>query len=283
MLDWAVDNWKWLTGPVLLAALYFLTGDRHKRREGEVEAWRAARTPKKGEPAKGKPGAKKVTKLPDDLAVLVENVGGGAPVAMFELAPKLAYLSVCNADALSGSDHQTVLAKLDGPAIAFTARPLPVIEGGRAAQSGIEFKKDPEFTEQFLVEGADSGAVKKWLVAPIRQAMLDLPDVWLTVRGKLVALTLFGAADAERLEELVTVADAIFGEHGAGGAPSLVGADDDEEDDEDEDDDGEGGDDDAKDAGDDEPDEPPPPKVVTVKASGAKAPAKAKASQKKTG
>ncbi len=281
MLDWAVDNWKWLTGPVVLAVLYFLTADRSKRREGEVAAWRAARTAKKGEPARGKPGARSVPKLPDDLGALVENVAGGAPVGTFELAPKLAYLAVCNADALSGSDHQTVVAKLDGPPISLTVRPLPVVEGGRASQGGIEFKKDPEFTEQFLVEGTDGASAKKWLVAPIRQALLDLPDVWLTVRGRLMALTVFGPADSERLEELVQVADAIFGEHGAGGAPSLVGEDPDE------------GEDDSDDSDDDEdeapkgadPADPEPPRVVVVKASPGKpvAKAKPKTPQKKSG
>jgi hypothetical protein len=277
MLEWAVDNWKWLTAPALLAVLYWLTSDRTKRRESEVEAWRLARTPKKGEPTKGKPGAKKGAKLPDDALALVENVGGGASIGTFELAPKLAWLEVRNADALSGSDHQTVLAKLEGPPIALTVRPLPVVEGARPAGTGIAFKKDPEFTEQFLVEGADSAAVKKWLVAPIRQAMLDMPDVWLTVRGRLMALTLFGPADAERLEDLVVVADAIFGEHGAGGAPSLVG--DEDEDDEEDDDEGDDDEDEADEAA---PAAPEKPRVVVVKASGKPA-AKAKTSQKKTG
>jgi hypothetical protein len=284
MLEWAVDNWKWLTGPVLLAVLWALTADRGKRREGEVEAWRAARTPKKGESAKGKPGAKKIAKLPEDMAQLVDDVGGGAPVASFELAPKLAYLTVAQSDALSGSDHATVVAKLE-KALVFTARPLPVAEGNRGSAVGIEFKKDPEFTEQFLVEGADSGAVKKWLVAPVRQAMLDLPDVWLTVRGKLMALSIFGPADAERIEALVAVADAMFGEHGAGGAPSLVGEpQDDEDDDEEEDDDA--GADEADGEGDDEgeasaaPAEKP--RVVVVKAGGGAKP-QPKSTQKKTG
>lgn len=236
MWEWAVDNWKWLTGPVVLAVLYYVTGDRTGRRAREVEAWRAARSPKKGEPtALGKPGAKKLSELPAEIAALVENVGGGTALATFELAPKLAYLAVMNADVVSGSDHQTIVAKLDGPPLAFTARPLPVVDGARAAQTGIEFKKDPEFNEQFLVEGADAKAVKKWLIAPIRQAMLDLPDVWLTVRGRMMALTLFGPADAAQLEELVVVADTMFGEHGAGGAPSLIGEefqDDDAENDE---------------------------------------------------
>jgi hypothetical protein len=237
MWDWAVENWKWLTTPAVLAALYYLTADRSGRREREVEAWRAARVPAKGG-AKGKPGAmaKKVAALPGDMAALVENVGGGASAGSFELAPKLAYLAVRNADAVSGSDHQTVVAKLDGPPISFTARPLPVVDGARAANTGIEFKKDPEFAEQFLVEGADPAAVKKWLLKPLREALLDLPDAWLTVRGRLMALTVFGPADAAQLEQLVIAADALFAEHGADGGPSLVG---------DEPDDGEG---DAEDA-----------------------------------
>lgn len=273
MWEWAVDNWKWLTGPVVLAVLYYVTGDRTGRREREVEVWRAARSPKKGEPARaGKPGAKKLSELPGEVAALVDNVGGGSALAGFELAPKLAYLAVMNSDLVSGSDHQTVVAKLDGPPLSFTARPLPVIDGARAAQTGIEFKKDPEFTEQFLVEGADAKAVKKWLIAPIRQAMLDLPDVWLTVRGRMMALTLFGSADAAQLEELIGVADTMFGEHGAGGAPSLIGEEFPDDDAEDDDEDG------------DEPEAEAPapavraeaPRTVVVKATTGKPGAKTK-------
>jgi hypothetical protein len=169
----------------------------------------------------------------------------------FELVPKLAYLAVMSANAQTGSDHQTVSAKLDDAAPSFTVRPLPIVEGERAPNTGIEFKKDPEFMALFLVESAglapaappppakgakeaappappasDAELAKKiraWLSRPVREALRDLPEAWLRVQGKTMALTVYGAVDAEKINELVTVADAIFAEYGADGGPSLFG------------------------------------------------------------
>jgi hypothetical protein len=127
--------------------------------------------------------------------------------------------------------------------------------------TGIQFKKDPDFMAFFLVEApgaeapppppAKAGApapvaadtaiakqVRAWLSRPIREALLDFPDAWLSVQGKTMALTLYGSVSADKLHELVAAADVIFAEHGAEGGPSLLGdgfeASDDEDDDDDE-------------------------------------------------
>jgi uncharacterized RDD family membrane protein YckC len=52
---------------------------------------------------------------------------------------------------------------------------------------------------------------------------MDLSDAWLRVDGRIMALTLYGSIDADKLDELVGVADAIFAERGAGGGASLFG------------------------------------------------------------
>jgi hypothetical protein len=44
-----------------------------------------------------------------------------------------------------------------------------------------------------------------------------------------MAVTLYGPADAERINELVTLADVIFAEYGADGGPSLFGDAEEEE------------------------------------------------------
>lgn len=38
--------------------------------------------------------------------------------------------------------------------------------------------------------------IRSWLSRPIREALLDFPDVWLSVQGKTMALTLYGAVSA---------------------------------------------------------------------------------------
>ncbi len=99
--------------------------------------------------------------------------------------------------------------------------------------------------EQFLVEGPDAKAIGRWLSKPIRDALLDFPDAWLFVQDRAMALAVYGPVDADRMEELVIAADAIFAEHGNEGAPSLLfdGSGDDYDDDseEDEEDGGRGG------------------------------------------
>jgi hypothetical protein len=271
--------WMWIVGPILVLIIYRLTGARDKRSEAEVERWRRSMGPKSvvrkeragyrdgKELIEAGPGARTVMSLAGPLHRMVQAAGGGDPVARIELVPKLAYLAAMEANAMSGSDHQSVVARLEEPALSFIVRPLPIVEGRRVANTGIEFKKDPDFMALFLVE-ADTDAdqakkVRGWLTRPIRDALRDLPDAWLRVEGKAMAITLYGPADADKLNQLVTVADVIFAEYGADGGPSLFGdMDEDEEED--------------AEAVKESPPPPPPPakKGKAAKAGGKAAPTK---------
>src|SRR5579871_2670602 len=134
-------TWLWFVFPLLAALVYVLTGRGGERREGAIARWRKAA---------GNP--RRVTSLPGPLARVLETTGGGTPLGYFELASKVAYLAIMSADVMQGSDHATVVAKLDEPGPTFTVRPLPIIEGERVPNTGVQFKKDQEFMELFLVE-----------------------------------------------------------------------------------------------------------------------------------
>jgi hypothetical protein len=248
--------WLWFVGPLVMGLVYVLTGRRDRRREVEIERWQRqmdARTApeerawvyRSGKPSPvpvaGKPGPRRVTTMPGPLTRMLASAGGGVRIDTFELAPKLAYLAVVGADLMQGSEHQTVVAKLDEPAPSFTARPLPIVEGERVPNTGVVFKKDPDFMALFLVErgleesapaaAADDTsdkAIRAWLSPPLREALLDFPDGWLRVDGKAktMAFTLYGPADADRMRELIVAADIVFAEYGAGGGPSLLGEED---------------------------------------------------------
>jgi hypothetical protein len=221
--------WLSFVGPLVAVLVYVLTGRPDGRRERQVEGWRKAAA-----------NPRRVTSLPGPLARVLEYTGGGEPVAYFELATKLAYLAVMSADATQGSDQVTVIAKLDDSGPSFTARPLPIEEGVRVPNTGVEFKKDPELMANFLVEGtlgdrapapvtdAEAKRIRQWLSPPLREALLDFPDGWLRVDGKVkaMAFTAYGPPDAQRIEALVAAADIVFAEHGAGGGPSLLPGDD---------------------------------------------------------
>lgn len=268
--------WMWILGPLVVALVFLLTDDRRdERRDAEIERWREAmksppgsRTESAGYretkevPASKVPAPKAVASLPGPLARLLLAAGGGQKISYFELVSKLAYLALMGGDATNGSDHQTVVAKLDETAPAFTVRPLPILDGQREANTGVQFKKDAEFMEAFIVdrglEGSDAAPppasealdkqIRQWLSPPVRAALLELPDAWLRVDGKTMALTLYGRVDADRMHELVTTADVIFAEYGAEGGPSLFGDD----------------------GGEDEKDAAPAPKPAPKKADGAK-------------
>jgi hypothetical protein len=303
--------WLWYAAPVAIGLIYILTGlwpDR--RRSYEVQRWRIGFRGA-APPAKGSRGSKKkkevigppeVSSMPGDLTRMVEEAGGGAVLAYYELFPKLAYLAEMAADATAASDHHTVVAKLAKPGPTFTVRPLPIVEGVRVENTGVKFPKDPEFMQLFLVEGEDARAIGKWLKRSMREALCEYPDLWLHVRGRAMGLTLFGPADAEQIDDLIAVADEIFAEVGAEGAPSLIAEEEDDEDlddededlddedDEDEDEDEEDDDedlddeDDEDDEDDDDADaaeEKPQPKAVETKS--ASAPAKKTAAAKPSG
>lgn len=216
--------WLWLAGPIVVLVIFLLTGRPDGRRGAEVERWRK----EAGNP-------RRVTSMPGPLTRILETTGGGKALGYYELVAKLAYLTILGADALQGSDHVTVVARLDEGGPTFTARPLPIIEGERMANTGVQFKKDPDFMAAFLVEPTlEDGppvtpsepvakAVRKWLSPPLREALLDLPDLWLRVDGKakVMALTLYGPIDADRASALIAAADIVFAEYGADGGPSL--------------------------------------------------------------
>jgi hypothetical protein len=262
--------WMWIVGPVLIALIWLTTAWRDRRREREIERWRSTMGPNRVVEKEsagyrsgkqiGKPGsgAKLASALPGPLQRVIDAAGGGDALGHYELVPKLAYLSVMAANAVTGSDLQAVTGKLEDDAPAFIVRPIPMIEGENAPSTGIEFKKDPEFTALFQIEPvittsappprpgtkeakaqqqplSDAERAKKirsWLSRPVRDALRDLPDAWLYVQGRTMALVLYGTADAAKLDELVTVADVIFAEYGEDGGPSLFGEDEDEDDDE---------------------------------------------------
>src|SRR5262245_58833034 len=118
-------TWLWFVGPLVAALVYVLTGRRDERRESALSRWRkAAGTPRR------------VTSLPGPLARVLEATGGGTSFGYYELASKLAYLAVMGADVMQGSDHATVVAKLDEPGPTFTVRPLPIVEGERVPNTG---------------------------------------------------------------------------------------------------------------------------------------------------
>lgn len=248
--------WIWILGPLVVALVFLLTDWRDERREAEIKRWlEAMKVPPelrkeadgyravKEVAHAGKPAPKSVASLPGPLARMLLAAGGGQRLGFYELVSKLAYLAVMGADQTAGSEHQTIVGKLDEAAPTFTVRPVPVLDGQREANTGVQFKKDEEFMEAFIVdrglEGSETApaapseavdkAIRQWLSPTVRAALLELPDLWLRVDGKTMALSLYGRVDADRMHELVTAADVIFAEYGAEGGPSLFGDDEDDE------------------------------------------------------
>lgn len=207
--------WMWIVGPIAVGLLFVLTAQTNKRRLVDAEVFRKAAH------------LKLVKSVPTALASAFEEAGGGSAAALYEILPKLAYLGIYDADVSSGSDHQTIVTKLAKRGPTFVARPLPIVDGQRSPNRGVEFPKDPEFAEQVLVEGTEEKPIRVWLRASIRDALLEHPDVWLRVQGDTMAVTIYGALDADGLARLLEVADGIFAEHGPEDAPSLLYEDDD--------------------------------------------------------
>lgn len=225
--------WLWIGGPILVAVIYFLTVISRKtvdRWIREVNIWRESigggvdfagyrEAPRPAE----MPGPPRVAHLPAEIAQALGRVSSGDPLRHFELIPGQAYLSLVEASFTEGSEHQTVTMRLDEPAPRFTVKPLPIVNGVRAPSTGLRFKKDPDFTSLFLVQGLDTKAVGRWLGRVVREAMRELPEVFVDVQGRTATVTLFGYADADRIDKLVEVADVIFAAYGAEGGRSLFG------------------------------------------------------------
>lgn len=240
--------WLWVGGPLLFLLIYQLVmrggSAERKRRLREANVWRASivdpratednrkgapyRPDPKKEPPKGKEkdaGPPRVASLPSALRAALLDVGGGAQVAHYELVSGLAYLSLMEANGLAGSDYQAVTAKLEERGPSLTVRPLPMVDGVAVPNTGVQFKKDPELMMKFLIEGPDAKAIGRWLSGPIRRALCAAPWAWVRVEGKVMTVSGFGTFDADRIDALVELADAIFAEHGAEGGPSLFGED----------------------------------------------------------
>lgn len=220
--------WLWYAVPIAIAIVFLINARwPDQRRLKEISRFKQNFAPN---PEANDQGVlQEAGVLPGDFSRAVEQTGGGTRIASFELFPKLAYLVITAADPVTSTDRQTVVAKLAKAGPSFTARPLPIEEGVRVANTGVAFKKDPEFMELFLVEGSDSKAIVKWLNRAMRDALCEFPDVWLRVEGRTMTLTQYGSPAADSLEWLVETADKIFAEVGAEGAPALLAEEDDDE------------------------------------------------------
>ena len=168
-------------------------------------------------------------------------MGDGRPLGFFELVPRVAFLAIAEASSAESSDYQAVVARLDEKSPTFTIKPTPIVEGVLQPGLGIEFKKDPDFSDAFVVEGVNDApatvkAIRRWLSTPIRDALMDMPEAYVWVEGTTLVVAYYGAAGEEELNRLVVAADTIFAEHGAAGGASRFGEDDDEDDEEEEDD-----------------------------------------------
>lgn len=184
--------------------------------ETESEGYRATKLKPKSRTV----ALKSVVAAPGDLAFLLERVGGGTPERVFELHPKIAYATLFRATELTISDHVTLLLRLEEAAPTLSVRPLVPAEAPPA--DVVAFKKDVEFSQRFQVVGKDAKAVRAFLSAVVRDALLDMPEAWLEVQGQAMSLSLFGAFDADRAKQLVELADVLFAEYGADGGPSLL-------------------------------------------------------------
>jgi hypothetical protein len=156
------------------------------------------------------------------------EVGEGHPAAYFTLKHDAAYLALVEADVSSIEEYASVVMRLEEPGPRFRARPLPIVEGRRVANTGLHFKKDPDFSSIYLVEPAPAAnpkEVRRFLGSAIRDELYELDGVWLVVEGYIATATLYGPFDAERIDRLVELADVIFAEYGLGGE-SLLEPDD---------------------------------------------------------
>lgn len=275
--------WLWIVGPIVVGLIFALTGKVDERALQEIVAWReqlGARRLKLLRKAKAKADAhikaandtvwrgkqalptegetkpkrpkdqrpKPVGGLAREFGPVIEEIGEGRVVGQYELAPKVAYARFVTSDVEGSSDHQSILIRLAEPGPPFTAHPLPLLdETSRIPNTGIEFRKDPEFFSTYMVE-ADAKLAKdigKWLSRDLRELLREHGDVWLCVRGRAMALTVYGLIREEKIASLMDLAEVFVAEHGAEGGPSLIGETDrsnaKEKDDEDDEEEGEAG------------------------------------------
>ena len=224
----------WITVPLGVLVVYLATKRDPARLAQSIEAFRKfdivdeEHRETDSLDAAGKPAkvvketvlVNAVTAVPSELALLLEEAGGGTPISLLELHRGLAYLAINEADELTTSDHTTVVVKLDQKAPSFTVRPY--VPTDQPPTLLVPFKKDPGFASKFIVEGADAKAARAFLSVGMRDALLEMPEIWICCEGKGLALTRFGEFDPEATRRLLDVADLFFAEYGAGGGPSLL-------------------------------------------------------------
>ncbi len=208
-------KWLWFVGPLLILATYLavvLTSTREDaRRKVELNRWIDELL---GPLLVGKKQlSRRVRALPRELEWASRTAGGGARVADIVLVPQLAYLAVRATDAETLSGHHSVVCKLKKPAPRFVCRPLPIVDGHPSANGGVRI--DDDFGKSFIVEGDDGKGIRKWLDADVRAAIAELPEVWVHTDGATMAVSLYGAVDADQLDALVAVADGLFAAYGA--------------------------------------------------------------------
>lgn len=219
-------RWLWYIGP-LLAALCYLAVVLGSTREDEERKRHLARFIDQllGPLREGKKQlGRRVRVLPAELAELVDTAGGGARVADVVLVPQLAYFASRAADGENLSAQHTVAFQLKKRAPTFVCRPLPILDGRPIENTGIVI--DQEFGASFVVDAERGGekAIRDWLDDDVREALCELPAVWLRTDGTRAALTLYGPIDAEAMEELVATADVLFAAYGPS-RHSLLGDD----------------------------------------------------------
>lgn len=219
-------RWLWFVGPLSVVIIALLLAMRRTPEESRLrKAVRKWLDELIGPLRIGnKTRSRRVRRLHPAFERMVDLAGDGVRVCDAVLVPKIAYLAVRAPSLAAGSQHVTVVAQLEESATPFVARPLPIYDGVPAENTGVRFGKDPEFMETFMVEGQNPKAIGKWLKPALREALMELPEVWLRVHGTYMTLTLYGHIDADTIDELVGVADALYAERGADPDESLLGS-----------------------------------------------------------
>ncbi|MFO0618561.1 MAG: hypothetical protein U0414_38570 [Polyangiaceae bacterium] len=178
-------------------------------------------------PAPEKPGAKEilpqptakiVTAPPSDIGFILDQVGGGKPVAFLEVHPKNAYIAIVGSDEGAISDYTSILLRLEAKAPAFELHPL--VTGDPLPARTIGFK-DQEFAAAYVTQGEDPKGVRTFMIPELREELLENADIHVVVHDKAMALTVFGPFERARAMKLLDVADVFFAEYGADGGPSL--------------------------------------------------------------
>src|SRR5262245_10718358 len=191
--------WLWFAGPFVVMLIYLSMSvwptEEEKRIHRELLRWLdeylgPLRVGKKVK-------SRRVRNLPRELAPLVEEAGGGVRVSDVVLVPGCAYLAARAANGLTSTNQFTIVCTLDKVAPQFTCRPLPVVEGRATENRGILFPDDSAFSSAFIVDGAQSKVITKWLSTPVREALLELPEAFLRAQGQTMALTVYGSIDAD--------------------------------------------------------------------------------------